>query len=135
MSIKPFFLQFFTWWNGQTLGTRFFTWRQGLLVGKDEAGNTYYKDRKGIHPTLGFERRWVIYNGQAEASVVPPGWYGWLTHATNESPVDNVYKAHEWELPHKENMTGTSKAYRPDGSILAANKRPPATGDYVPWSP
>ena len=25
--MKTFLLQFFTWWNGQTLGTRFHTWR------------------------------------------------------------------------------------------------------------
>ena len=28
------------------------------------------------------------------------------------------------------NMTGTSQAYRPPGSILASGKRPKATGDY-----
>ncbi|HET7716433.1 MAG TPA: NADH:ubiquinone oxidoreductase subunit NDUFA12, partial [Bauldia sp.] len=30
--MKRFLLQFFTWWNGQTLGTRFFTWRKGIAV-------------------------------------------------------------------------------------------------------
>ena len=24
-----FFKQFFTWWNGQTLNTRYYTWRKG----------------------------------------------------------------------------------------------------------
>ena len=42
-SMKEFFTQFFTWWNGQTLGTRFFTWRKGVFVGTDEFGNTYYR--------------------------------------------------------------------------------------------
>ena len=34
--MKQFLLQFFTWWNGQTLGTRFYTWRKGEAVGMDE---------------------------------------------------------------------------------------------------
>ena len=39
--------QFFTWWNGQTLNTRFHTWRHGEFVGKDEFGNSYYRARGG----------------------------------------------------------------------------------------
>ena len=31
--------QIFTWWNGQTLGTRLFTWRKGQEVGRDPAGS------------------------------------------------------------------------------------------------
>ena len=31
--------QFFTWWNGQTLNLRFYTWRKGEFVGEDEYGN------------------------------------------------------------------------------------------------
>ena len=37
--MKSFLLQIFTWWNGQTMGTRFHTWRKGELVGEDDAGN------------------------------------------------------------------------------------------------
>ena len=40
--MKNLLLQIFTWWNGQTLGTRFFTWRFGKRVGEDEFGNVYY---------------------------------------------------------------------------------------------
>ena len=40
-------LQFFTWWNGQSLNTRFHTWRKGELVGHDEAGNAYYRTHGG----------------------------------------------------------------------------------------
>ena len=29
--------QIFTWWNGQTIGTRFHTWRFGTKVGQDRA--------------------------------------------------------------------------------------------------
>ena len=72
-----FLLRFFTWWNGWTLGTQVWTSLYGEFVGTDEFGNHYYRTRGGkIDPTLGFERRWVVYNGLAEASKVPPGWHG-----------------------------------------------------------
>ena len=44
--MKIFLTQFFTWWNGQTLGTRFHTWRYGTEVGHDEFGNIYYEGGK-----------------------------------------------------------------------------------------
>jgi NADH:ubiquinone oxidoreductase subunit len=69
--IKQFLLHYYTWWNGANLNTRFYTWRFGQLVGHDEFGNAYYR-RPGIDPALGFERRWVIYNGETEASMTPP---------------------------------------------------------------
>ena len=40
-----------------------------------------------------------------------------------------------WEKPHQPNMTGTRYAYVPPGSILRGGHRPPATGDYEPWTP
>ena len=53
----------------------------------DEFGNRYYRTKGGkIDPTLGFERRWVIYNGVAEASTVPPSWHGWLHHTVDVPP-------------------------------------------------
>jgi len=129
-------LQLFTWWNGQTLNTRFHTWRKGERVGQDDQGNTYYRTRGGaIDPVLGFERRWVIYSGDSEASKVPPGWYGWLHHQTDVSPEDEAYSRNEWELDHRPNLTGTPGAYRPQGSALKSGERPAATGDYQAWTP
>ena len=85
--MKTFLLRFFTWWNGQTFGTQLWTWRYGELVGEDEFGNRYYRTKGGkIDRTLGFERRWVIYNGVAEASTVPPTWHGWLHHTVDVPP-------------------------------------------------
>ena len=129
-------LQFFTWWNGETLNTRFYTWLHGEVVGKDEFGNVYYRSRGGkIHPTLGFERRWVIYAGQSEGSMTPPGWYGWLHHTVDLPPTKETYAPREWEVPYEPNLTGTPRAYRPSGSTLRAAARPPATGDYEAWHP
>lgn len=131
-----FLKQIFTWWNGQTIGTRFHTWRKGERVGEDEFGNIYYRTRGGVKDkALGFDRRWVIYNGEAEGSRVPPGWSGWLQHRTDTLPTEDGYQAREWELPHKANMTGTPEAYRPAGSTMSTGKRPAATGDYKAWTP
>ena len=90
--MKLFLLKFFTWWNGQTFGTQLWTWRFGELVGQDEQGNRYYRTKgRKIDPTLGFERRWVIYNGYAEASRVPPSWHGWLHHTVDVAPTEENY--------------------------------------------
>jgi NADH:ubiquinone oxidoreductase subunit len=134
--VKNFLLQFFTWWSGQTLGTRFHTWRHGEFVGKDEFGNSYYRTAGGkIDPALGIERRWVIYAGQTEASATPPGWWGWLRHTTDVPPTKEAYSKKPWELPHLPNQTGTPNAYRPQGSALRGGQRPAATGDYEAWTP
>ena len=70
--MKLFLLRFFTWWTGYTFGTQLWTWRFGELVGTDEFGNRYFRTKGGkIDPTLGFERRWVLYNGYAEPTSVP----------------------------------------------------------------
>jgi len=112
------------------------TWRFGELVGTDEQGNRYYRTTGGkIDPTLGFERRWVIYNGLAEASRVPPSWHGWLHHTVDVPPTEQAYTPREWEKSHVPNLTGTPAAYRPSGSTLASGQRPKATGDYQPWTP
>src|SRR4051812_15261518 len=134
--MKLFLLKIFTWWNGETFGTQLWTWRFGELVGEDEQGNRYYRTKGGkIDPTLGFERRWGIYNGYAEASRVPPSWHGWLHHTVDVPPTAETYIAREWEKPHVPNLTGTPGAYRPPGSTLASGRRPAATGDYQPWTP
>jgi NADH:ubiquinone oxidoreductase subunit len=137
MTFKEYLLQAFTWWNGQTMGTRFYTWRFGQFVGEDEFGNRYYRyrQRQAIDPNVGNERRWVIYNGEAEISKVPPGWRGWLTHTTDVPPTEETYVPHPWEMAHIPNNTGTPHAYRPRGSIVGPGQRPAATGDYVPWTP
>ena len=134
--MKSFLLKLFTWWNSQTFGTQFWTWMYGEIVGEDEFGNRYYRTRGGkVDKTLGFERRWVIYNGYTEASAVPPSWHGWLHHTVDTPPTQESYKSHPWQKPHRANMTGTPAAYRPPGSTFAAGRRPKATGDYKAWSP
>lgn len=130
--MKTLLLQIFTWWNGQTLGTRFHTWRKGRKVGQDQFGNIYYE---GGTDSEGRTRRWVIYNGLAEASSIPPGWHGWMHHRVATPPSAENYASRDWEKPHIPNMTGTAKAYRPRGSVLGHAERPRVTGDYDAWTP
>ncbi|WP_157014827.1 NADH:ubiquinone oxidoreductase subunit NDUFA12 [Mesorhizobium xinjiangense] len=130
--MSQFLKQFFTWWNGQTLATRFHTWRKGTFVGEDEFGNTYYQGGKDSE---GRTRRWVIYSGYSEASIIPPGWNGWMHHRVDTSPADENYKPREWQKPHLPNLTGTPGAYRPPGSLARPGERPRVTGDYDAWTP
>ena len=134
--MKNVLLQIFTWWNGQTIGTWVHTRRHGERVGQDEFGNTYYRTRGGrLDPALGFERRWVIYKGEAEATSIPPGWHGWMHHRTDTPPSAENYTPRAWQLPHQPNATGTAAAHRPKGSILGSGVRAPASADYAPWQP
>lgn len=121
-----FLLRLLTWWNGQTLGTQFFTWRHGQKVGEDEQGNVFYQTRDG-------KRRWVIYNGEAEASRVSPDWHGWLHHTFDQPPTQAPLRHRAWEQPHVPNLTGTPAAYAPEGSL----RRTPAPErrDYDAWQP
>ena len=124
------FVQVFGWWHRQTPGTRLFTWRRGVLVGEDESGNRYYRDRKGSG------RRWVIYGGEVEASLVPPGWRAWLHHTVDDTPAEGDYKPRAWEKPHLPNQTGTARAYLPKGSLRRA-EAPGAAAEksYQAWKP
>jgi NADH:ubiquinone oxidoreductase subunit len=126
--------QFFSWWNGQTWNTRFYTWRKGERVGQDAMGNIYYRAPSAIPDSIP-ERRWVIYNGYSEASQVGPGWHGWLHHRVDTPPSEENYVAREWEKPHVENLTGSAGAYHPPGSIARPGKIVKAEPAYQAWKP
>jgi NADH:ubiquinone oxidoreductase subunit len=123
---------------GATLGTLLLTWLRGEPVGRDAYGNRYYR-LKGYKPArLGAgrfsrERRWVLYNGDAEGSKVPPEWHAWLHHMVDAAPTPRT--RYPWEKEHQPNLTGTPLAYHPQGSVLRGGHRVRATGDYEPWSP
>ena len=126
MGILSTLLRAVTWWNGQTLNTQLFTWRKGVKVGEDDAGNVFYQTRDNT-------RRWVIFNGEAEASRVSPDWHGWLHHTWDEPP-NLVPLAHKvWEKPHQPNLTGTIMAYAPAGSLRKT--MPQSRSDYEAWAP
>lgn len=116
----------FTWWDGQSFGTQFWTWRNGEKVGEDAQGNIFYRNADD-------KRRWVIYNGDIEASRIDPEWHGWLHHTWDETPTDKPLVHKAWEKPHQENLTGTVNAYAPAGSLRATALK--KRSDYEAWSP
>jgi len=126
MGLLTTILRTVTWWNGQTLNTQLWTWRNGVKVGEDSQGNVFYENKDK-------SRRWVIYNGEAEASRIDPDWHGWLHHTWDAAPSDVPLAHKPWEKPHQENLTGTALAYAPQGSLRRAE--PAARQDYEAWSP
>jgi NADH:ubiquinone oxidoreductase subunit len=122
-----------------TFGTRLLTWFCGELVGTDGFGNRYYRERgQRARPRGGGrasrEKRWVMYKGEPEASKVPPEWHAWLHHTVDTVPDPAARPKYPWEKEHQPNLTGTPFAYHPPGSVLRGGHRPPATGDYEPWT-
>jgi NADH:ubiquinone oxidoreductase subunit len=105
----------------------------GHKVGVDQYGNVYYTGKPRGGDTR--ERRWVIYKENAEASLVPPGWHGWLHHQTDSLPEPDGKQHQPWQKPHQPNLTATDKAYFPPGDPRAGGNREHATGDYVAWQP
>ncbi|MCU0912284.1 MAG: NADH:ubiquinone oxidoreductase subunit NDUFA12 [Rhodobacteraceae bacterium] len=126
MGILKTLLRAVTWWNGQTLNTQLYTWRKGVKVGEDEAGNVFYRSADG-------KRRWVIFNGEAEASRVSPDWHGWLHHTWDQPPTEAPPRRKAWEKPHVPNLTGTEAAFVPPGSIR--RPVPERRQDYEAWTP
>ena len=115
--------QIFTWWNHQTLGTFLYTLFFGKFVGKDNSGNKYYQNNKG--------KRWVIYNGEINASKIESDWYQWMHYQIDTNPSKIKVSKHSWQKPHSDNKSGTKKAYRPNKII---NKKKDFK-KYESWKP
>jgi NADH:ubiquinone oxidoreductase subunit len=105
--------------------------RSGRHVGADEAGNQFY-ERKG-RPGAKRMRRWVAYNGPADASSIGPRWHAWLHYITDEPLPEGP--ARPWMRPHLANATGTIASYRPAGHDYTGGVRARASADYEAWSP
>tara|TARA_Y100000590_G_scaffold7163_1_gene9181 strand:- start:607 stop:963 length:357 start_codon:yes stop_codon:yes gene_type:complete len=115
--------QIFTWWNSQTFGTFLHTIFFGKLIGKDEFGNKYYQNKKG--------KRWVIYNGEINASKITSDWFSWIHYTTNSKPSEKKQKKYPWQKPHLENKTGTSESYSPN----KISKQDKNFKKYENWKP
>ena len=109
----------FIWWNQETIGTKLKTIFFGKFVGKDTSGNKYYESKSG--------KRWIIYNGEIDASKIPHEWYSWI-HFTNNK-IENIHelKKYEWQKPHKPNQTGSDQAYHPNQDNDEVEKK------YTTW--
>ena len=88
----------FTWWNGNTLGTKLYTFLNGKKVGDDYFGNSYFesKDKKN---------RWCIYSNQSDASKISPEWNSWLRFISDTSP-KSIGTPHNWQKLFNGNETG-----------------------------
>ena len=84
----------------------------GKFVGTDEFGNKYYKNKK--------DDRWVIYANDVEATKITSDWFLWIHHTINEIPSSSS-KKYIWQKKHSQNLSGSSKAYKPN-KILKEQK-------------
>lgn len=124
--MKSLLKHIFTWWNDYTLGTKLFTMRHGVKLGEDEQGNSYYRSKTG-------DRRWVMYNGEIEATRIPPEWHAWMHRLSDVPPSERPLERKKWEADHEANPTGTADAKFPPA--IAQGARQKATGDYDAWQP
>jgi len=104
----------FTWWNRQTLGTFIYTLFLGKYVGSDEFGNKYYSNSEG--------KRWVIYKNNVESTKISSEWYLWIHFLEINKPSENINKF-SWQKKHRENLTGTKEAHKPEGSLSSNSKK------------
>ena len=80
-------------------------------------------------------KRWVIFNGEIEASNIPPHWHAWLHKSIDNPPLGYSHK-YKWQKNHKPNMTGTSDAYFPSSHPLSKNYDPEKKEEeYKSWTP
>jgi NADH:ubiquinone oxidoreductase subunit len=113
------------------------TWLRGELVGEDPYGNRYYRERGRRRGGANWrkERRWVVFAHAAEPTTIPPGWVGWLHRRIEKPPSEQPLPAPVWGKEPLPNLTGTERAYLPQGAIQRGGERAPATGDYEAWRP
>ena len=109
------FKEIFIWWNQQTFGTRLNTILFGKFVDKDAFGNKYYQSKSG--------KRWVIYNGEVDASKIPEEWYSWMHRTGNK--IENIHeiKKYDWQKNHLSNQTGSVNSYHPKKNKDATKKK------------
>lgn len=118
------------------IGTTIFTLFFGDKVGTDEFGNRYYRSKRLIDgKNIGranTERRWVIYNGMAEPSKIPPYWHGWLHYISDDVPDEEDQQLpYRWSKAHLPHLTGTKLAYYPQLSSPGVEEAKP----YQAWDP
>ena len=104
------------------MGTFIYTLFVGKLIGSDKFGNKNYSNSKG--------KRWVIYKDRVDSSKIPPEWHLWIHFLTENKPENNL-NIYSWQKEHEENLTGTSRAYKPDGSLSSNIKK--NTKKYETW--
>ena len=129
MFVQRLLKYLFTWWNGNTVGTKLYTLLKGKKVGEDYLGNFYFesKDQKN---------RWCIYSEQSEASRISPEWNSWLRFISDKTPTNNN-ATYEWQKRFDGNATGLDSAYKPSIMRVASPKEDLKNyhSDYKAWKP
>ena len=113
-----------------TIGMHLMTWWKGELVGEDQFGNRYYRE-KGM-ASRNRPRRWTMFKGSTEASKTPPEWHAWLHRMIDDPPSVTPLATKPWQQPHLPNLTGTDAAYRPPGDNATGEVMAPP---YEAWRP
>ena len=129
MFVKSLLKYLFTWWNGNTVGTKLYTYLKGKKVGEDYLGNSYFESKN-------LESRWCIYRNQSEASRISPEWNSWLRYISNAVPTsDNT--TYEWQKRFDGNATGLGSAYKPTITGVGRSKEDLEhyQSDYKAWKP
>ncbi len=114
------------------IGTKLYTFFYGNFVGTDDFGNKYYTNRKNNNSNY---KRWVIFNGEVEATKIPPHWHAWLHKSIDVPPIKYSHKF-KWQKNHRPNMTGTKQAHFPSSHPLSKKyDSKNADMDYESWDP
>ena len=103
---------------------------RGQFIGQDLYGNKYYQDNRTRD--YGKYRRYVFYQGDVEASKIPPRWHAWL-HYVVDKPPPTEEPLYDWEKPHERNLTGTKFAYKPSRWSQEESKK--SHSGYQAWEP
>lgn len=90
-------------------------------IGHDSYGNHYFETTKKVR-----KRRWILYQGKAEGSKVPPLWHAWLNHTVKAVPIEHTDAG--WQKRHLPNLSGTKYAYKP-------TLKPKIQKTYQAWIP
>lgn len=102
-------------------------------IGSDEFGNCYFEAKKPDE--CGKYRRFVVYNGKAEASKVPPHWHSWLHYTSNQVPSTGDSHKYSWQKIHLPNLTGTIYEHSPSNISVKKDNRKLVSSDYESWNP
>ncbi len=112
------------------LGTLLHTKLFGREVGRDPFGNRYFIEKRKPRPKDGRrvrQKRWVLYEGEPDASKVPPEWHIWLHYIADAPIPDGPRRA--WQKPHKPNPSGTPDAWLPPSKEKESKRA------YQAWKP
>ena len=70
----------------------------------------------------GVKKIYTTVFSAVESTKIPPEWHQWIHFLKNVIPNKNVEKFN-WQKKHKENLTGTKDAFKPEGSLSSESRK------------